>query len=155
VGCSAVLSAERHGQRDRTSVRSAVVAEFLSAAWVAALDAAARSSDSLAACTDGERFVIEQRVLLGDGHEAVHHVRFADQTVGVLEGAADAPDVVLTTDLETATALARGDVTAQSALAEGRLLVRGRLDRLTRHGAALARLDDVFASVRRDTTYPA
>jgi hypothetical protein len=155
VACSAVLSAERHGHGDRSSVRSAVVAEFLSTAWVAALDAAARSSAALAACTDGERFVVEQRVLLADGHEAVHHVRFADGTVRVLEGADDGPDVVLTTDLETATALARGEVTAQSALADGRLLVRGRLDRLTRHGGALAKLDDVFASVRRDTTYPA
>ena len=56
--------------------------------------------------------------------------------------------------METAIALARGDITAQSVLASGRLHVSGELDSLARHSAALAAVDDVFATVRRDTTFP-
>jgi putative sterol carrier protein len=74
--------------------------------------------------------------------------------VRVVPGAADEPDVVLSTDLETAIALARGDITAQSVLASGRLHVSGELDSLARHSAALAAVDDVFETVRRDTTFP-
>jgi SCP-2 sterol transfer family len=129
------------------------VAEFLSAAWIAALDEAARGSAALAACAGDGPLVIEQRVVLADS-EAVHHLRFAADGVRVVPGAADEPDVVLSTDLETAIALARGDITAQSVLASGRLHVSGELDSLARHSAALAAVDDVFATVRGDTTFP-
>jgi hypothetical protein len=129
------------------------VAEFLSAAWIVALDEAARGSAALAACAADEPLVIEQRVVRAEG-ESVHHLQLAASGVRVLPGAADEPDVVLSTDLETATALARGDVTAQAVLASGRLHVSGELESLARHSAALAAVDDVFAAVRRDTTFP-
>lgn len=129
------------------------MAEFLSAAWIAALDEAARGSAALTACAGDEPFVIEQRVVLADG-ESVHHLELAAHGARVLPGAADEPDIVLATDVETATALARGDITAQSVLASGRLHVSGELESLARHSAALAAVDDVFAAVRRDTTFP-
>jgi putative sterol carrier protein len=129
------------------------VAEFLSAAWIAALDEAARGSPVLAACAGDEPLVIEQRVLLADG-ESVHHLQLAADGARVRPGPADEPDIVLSTDVETATALARGDVTAQSVLASGRLHVSGELESLARHSTALAAVDDVFAAVRRDTTFP-
>ena len=57
-------------------------------------------------------------------------------------------DVCLETDYATAVALARGEMNAQAALADGRLRVSGDVARLAAHAAALARLDDVFAAVR-------
>lgn len=131
-----------------------MVAEFLSAGWIAALDAAARRSAALAACAGDERFVLEQRVVPPTGDQVVHHLVFAADGVRVRPGAASHPDVVLTTDLETAVAIARGGTNAQRALALGRLQVRGDLDVLTSRSSALAAIDDVFASVRAETTYP-
>jgi hypothetical protein len=51
-------------------------------------------------------------------------------------------------------ALARGEANAQHALASGRLRVRGALDALTSRSDALREVDDVFASVRTETTFP-
>jgi putative sterol carrier protein len=130
------------------------VAEFLSAEWIAALDAAARASTVLTDCAGSESFVLEQRVELASGAEAVHHLVFAPDGTRVLLGAASQPDVVLGTDLPTAVALARGEINAQLALASGHLRVRGDLDALTSRSDALRKIDDVFASVRTETTFP-
>jgi putative sterol carrier protein len=131
-----------------------VVAEFLSAGWVAALDAAARRSTLLTACAGDGPFVLEQRVELPTGDQAVHRLVFAADGARVLPGATARPDVVLTTDLDTAVALAQGDVNAQQALAAGRLHVQGDLDVLTSRSDALAAVDDIFATVRAETTFP-
>jgi putative sterol carrier protein len=130
------------------------VAEFLSTEWVAALDEAARGSEVLAACATGDHLVLEQRVRLPAGGEAVHHLRFDADGARVLPGAAVDPDVVFSTDLETAVGIARGAATAQQALAAGRLQVRGSLGVLTGRNEALAAVDDVFASVRAETSFP-
>ena len=44
---------------------------------------------------------------------------------------------------------------AQAALADGRLRVSGDVARLAAHATALAGLDDLFATLRGSTTYPA
>lgn len=72
----------------------------------------------------------------------------------VAAGAA-APDVRLETDYVTAVGLARGEMNAQVALADGRLRVSGDVARLAAHASALARLDDPFEAVRATTSYPA
>jgi SCP-2 sterol transfer family protein len=63
----------------------------------------------------------------------------------------DAPpaDLRITTDWETAVAVARGELSTQRALMQGRLRVSGSPDRL---GAA-ARTDPVPAGVRQSTTF--
>ena len=64
-------------------------------------------------------------------------------------------DVRLTTDYDTATAIALGKENAQSALAQGRLRLGGDIDTLVRGAAALTALDDATAALRAATTYPA
>jgi hypothetical protein len=143
------------------------VAEFLSTEWLAALDAAARGAPQLAACAPGAPFVLEQRVSVA-GHdddgggdsgddvgedEVVYQIVLAPGGARVVSGRAGEPDLVLLTDVATAGALARGERNAQSVLAEGRLRVRGDLRALTRRAEALRAIDDVFASVRAETTY--
>lgn len=130
------------------------MAEFLSPAWIAALDEVARSSPELAACAGDAPFVLEQRVVLPDGTESVHHLRLAADGARVIAGAADDPDVMIVTDLETASDIARGETTAQRALANARLRVRGDVEALTRRAEALLALDDLFAGVRAETTFP-
>jgi hypothetical protein len=62
-------------------------------------------------------------------------------------------DLTITTDWETATAMARGELATQTALMQGRLRVRGNLARLTGRSADLAGLDPVPEAVRKTTTY--
>jgi putative sterol carrier protein len=128
------------------------MAEFLSVAWIADLDAAARSL----APGDGpaERVIIEQQVRVPRGTASYQfHVSAAE--IRVLAGAPAGADVVLATDLATAAALHRGELRAQDALAAGRLKVTGRPEVLGACAARLAQLDASLAAVRADTEFPA
>ena len=78
-------------------------------------------------------------------------VRVGGGTV-VVDQRSDA-DVTLTTDRETAAALARGELAAQDAVAAGRLRVSGDVTRLVGSSAALAGLDSAYAALRATTTY--
>jgi putative sterol carrier protein len=125
------------------------VAEFLSEEWIAELDAAAASLSR----DSGERLTIEQRVHGAPGlptADVIYHLVIEPPAARVAFGAADQPDVTITTDYDTARALHEGRTTAQHALVSGRYKVRGRLTALR----VMTELDDVFAPVRARTTFP-
>ena len=124
--------------------------EFLTGEWVAALDAAARGSGALRVAA-GDPLVVELVVRDPDGIERRHHLRVgADSAAAGVGGAADV-DVVVIVDRETAAALAAGTLNGQRALIEGRLKLRGDVNRLAAHREALVALGDVFAAVRAAT----
>lgn len=128
--------------------------EFLSPAWIDALDRAARETTGLAAVAAPAPLVVEQRVRRPAGDEVVYYLTFGTGGARVVAGAAPEPDLVLVTDLETAWALAQGATNAQQAVAAGRLTLRGRAERLRAAGEGLRALGDVFAAVRAATTEP-
>jgi len=136
------------------------VADFLSDQWIAALAGACDTArDGAAADRDGrdDRLVIEPSVRNVPGRgEVRYRVVIEGSACSVENIGADAPaaDVRLDTDYATAAALARGEMNAQAALADGRLRVVGDVARLAAHAGALARFDDLFASVRATTSYP-
>jgi hypothetical protein len=138
------------------------VPEFLSPAWVDALDDALDALDtqleppdeSPGEVTVHDRFVLEQRVNRPDGSTHVHHLIAADGSFHAAHGPAPEPDLVITTDLGTAVAIQRGALNAQLALAAGHLRLGGDLDQLRSHAALFERLDDVFGDLRAATTYP-
>jgi predicted lipid carrier protein YhbT len=126
------------------------VAEFLTAEWVAELDAAA----AVAAAPDGVRLVVQQVVLDVDGRElAAYAVRFADGRVQVVAGHAADADVSFTQDRDTAAAIARGELSAQAAFLAGRLRVGGDLAASLATSRELAGLIDVFAVPRAATAW--
>jgi hypothetical protein len=127
------------------------VAEFLSDAWLAALDRAARALPPLAGLAGQPALIVEQRVRRG-ADEVVYSVRFDCDGVRVERGSIAAPDLVLRTDAATARAIQRGATTAQEAVASDRLKIRGSIGRLRALGEALRTLDDVFRDVRSATT---
>jgi SCP-2 sterol transfer family len=161
VGCEAPVSSAGGVSAERSMH---VVADFLSDPWIAALANAcdaAREADAADGDGDGagagEPLVIEPAVRDVPGlGEVRYHVSFDGGSCSVEAVRADSrpADVRLETDYPTAAALARGELNAQTALAEGRLRVVGDVARLAAHAAALARFDDLFASVRATTSYP-
>lgn len=125
--------------------------EFLSAEWIDQLDAALRAAPNL----DGGPFVLEQVVNEVPRRGVVRYrLVVADGTARVSRES-DAPvDVRLTTDYETAVAIARGDANAQVALSQGRLRITGDSEALTRHADELRQLATAGAELRPTTTFP-
>jgi len=125
--------------------------EYLSDAWIGALDTALRGCTELA--TLGP-LVIEQVVRDVPGRGVVRYrCEVSDAGTRVVAGGDGRPDLRLTTDYPTAVAIARGHENAQSALADGRLRLGGDVEDLARHAAALAALRDATAELRATTTY--
>lgn len=125
--------------------------QFLSPAWLAALDDAARRSESLAAAGVGRRLIIEQHITGTPDGEVVFHVALDDGAASVTAGPADDPTIRFEQDLATALAIASGRGSAQRAFMAGELRVGGDLRILLDHQDLLAGLDDVFQTVREQT----
>jgi len=126
------------------------VVRFLSDAWVARIDDAARAANDLAA---DPPFTVETVVQGADG-DAGYRVRFGPEGATVGRPGGGSADVVLVTDLATAWALHQGEVRAQEAFARGALKVRGRPELLATQIDLLAALDRALAPVRAGTTPP-
>lgn len=62
-------------------------------------------------------------------------------------------DLTITTDWETAAAMAKGELATQAALMQGKLRMRGNLTKLAGRANELAGLDPIPEAVRRATTY--
>ncbi len=108
-------------------------------------DYAEHVAASLRALAGDERLaeldlVIEQRIVDGDELVTRYHLLFDGGPPRVVEGGADAADVVLTLDQETADTLRRGDSHAHRAFLTGRLRLEGDIDALLSHGGVLAGL---------------
>ena len=130
------------------------MAVFLSPEWLAQLDAATQQSDALASATSDVTLTIEQVVRGTPDGEVRYHVAIERGDVRVRRGAADAPDLTFAADYDVARALARGDANAQDMLVGRQFTLTGKVKRLVAYGSAIDALDDVFATVRSETTYP-
>lgn len=125
--------------------------EFLSDAWLDALDAAARSrpesgEDPLA----GVSLVIEQVIREGPRWRLV----IDDGGLSVDRSSPDVePDIRLTSDRRTAAAIAAGQRAALDAFMAGDLVIGGDISSLLAHREALEALGDLFAEVRAATSF--
>lgn len=129
------------------------MARFLSPEWFDDVNAAAASDDVSAAVTPGLRLVVQQIVTDGPDGEVRYAVRIEDGKVAVVPGEAGEPDVTVTEDHATATAVAQGELAAPVAFMTGRIRVSGDTRVLLSAQPVLHRLDAVFASVRERTSY--
>jgi len=125
------------------------MARYLSAEWFAEAGASAQPDSNA-------ELILEQNVEDTPEGDVTYRVEVQPSGSRLLwpvpEGAAPA-DLVMHCDWNTAVAIARGEVSAQSALMEGRIRVSGDTRRLARPTSDLAGLDPVPASVRQTTTY--
>lgn len=129
------------------------MARFLSPEWFDDVNAAAANDDVSAAVTPGLRLVVQQIVTDGPDGEVRYAVRIEDGKVAVVPGEAGEPDVTVTEDHATATAVAQGELAAPVAFMTGRIRVSGDTRVLLSAQPVLHRLDAVFASVRERTSY--
>lgn len=130
------------------------MAQYLSPQWIDELDAAASSSEALRSATADVAIVVQQLIRGGPDGDIALHVAADHGTVAVRAGDAAHPDVTFSQDWATATAIGRGDLSAQTAFMVGKLLVSGDLELLVTHLEAFSAVDDVFDSVRARTTWP-
>jgi hypothetical protein len=126
------------------------VAEFLSDEW---FDALARAATAQPPADNDHDLVIQQTIVMTPDPPITYHLVLSDRFVAVLRGPAPEPTVSLTTDYDTAAAINRGDQSALSAFMGGRLRVGGNIRALVDQAEALSALDDLFASVRAETTF--
>ena len=117
------------------------MAPFLSAEWLADLDAAARRAD-----VAGEPFTIEHRIADADAGELRYHVTIDGDGARVAAGAADAPTVTFVQDEATARAITSGRLGGRQAVIDGRIRVHGDVSALIDRRDDLARLDQAFRS---------
>jgi len=128
------------------------VAEFLSPEWITEMERAA------AATLDGEAATVSlaiRQVVTGPDGAALgdYVIRLEGGRLAVTAGPGAGSDVTFTADLDTAVALARGELDPQTAFMSGRVRVGGEVGRLLAAREALAALGDLFASVRAATSY--
>jgi alkyl sulfatase BDS1-like metallo-beta-lactamase superfamily hydrolase len=129
------------------------VPRYLTQEW---LDAAQRAVDgdaTLADATKDVQLTVQQVVTGGPDGDAAYHVAIDDGAVRVLTGEANDATVTFTLDWDTATAVSRGELSAQGAFMTGRIRVRGDLPKLVEHGSVFGGVDDVLADLRAQTTY--
>jgi putative sterol carrier protein len=125
------------------------VAEFLTPEWVSALADAAVGVDA----PPDVQLVIQQVVVEDGAPEVAYALRIGGGAVRVTAGRAGDADVTFTQDRATASAIARGELSAQAAFLDGRLRVGGDLAAALGSARALAGLEDVFAAPREGAAW--
>jgi predicted lipid carrier protein YhbT len=129
------------------------VAVFLSTEWLGALDDAARAMGAIEGAEGGEPLVLEQEVRDAPDGVVRYQMTFAGARLTVEPAPTRTADLTFVCDHATAVALARGETNAQAALMEGRLRIRGDVERLATARDALAAMGDAFARVRATTEF--
>lgn len=128
-----------------------MMALFLSPEWFAQVDAGSAPADRAEPAA-----VLEQVVEGGPGGRITYRVEVGGDRARIVwpvpEGAAG-PDLRVTSDWPTAVSIAKGEISTQRALMQGRLRVSGAASRLAELSGGLAGMDPVPAAVRRTTTY--
>lgn len=124
------------------------MAVFLSDAWLAELDAVARTATPPPAL----RLVIQQVVEGDHGPDVCYAIRIEDGRISVVPSRVADADITMTQDRATAAQIARGALSAQVAFMAGRLRVGGDLRAVMGRAGALAAVGDVFAEVRSATS---
>lgn len=129
---------------------------FLSTEWFAAVDQHSTGDATGAAAGDPARppdLVIDQVVRDTPDGEVRYRVEVAGTTARITTPGADPPDLTITADWPTASAIAKGELATTAALMTGRLRVRGNLVRMAGRAPELLGTDPVPPEVRRQTTY--
>jgi putative sterol carrier protein len=129
------------------------VPRYLTPEWLDAAQRAVEADDTLAKATTDVRISVQQVVTGGPDGDTAYQVVIDDGTVRVVKGEAADATVTFVQDWQTASAIGRGELSAQGAFMSGRIRVRGDLPKLVECADVFSEVDDVFAGLRAQTTY--
>lgn len=127
------------------------MARYLSDEWFASV-----CSETEPPGSDGPTLVVEQVVRDTPGGDVTYRVEMTGpeaRIVWPVPSGAPAADVRITTDWVTAVAVARGQLSTQSALMRGLLRFGGQPNRLAELAGGWEAVDPVPAAVREATTF--
>jgi len=128
--------------------------EFVQATTAAALVVAASGAASPAAAQDGKIEAQEHWAKKGNVDLYLYRKRrVGDGTASFGAGPAHPEDVRMQQDWDTAVAVATGELNAQEAFIDGRILLTGDQQKLLESQPVFGALDAVFSSVRAETDY--
>ena len=119
---------------------------FLSDEWIALVQERLNGSDAFRAAASSVSATVQQVVPAPDG-ERRYWIRLDGGSVTVGPGDASEPDVTITQDLATATAMAKRELNPVTAFVTGRLRVAGNTGLLMRLQGAISQLPDLMADV--------
>jgi putative sterol carrier protein len=129
------------------------VARFASPEWIAELDRAVAADPALRRASAGVSLVVQQRVTDGPDGDASWHVVVDHGDARVVAGEAPQADVTFSQSYDTAAAIGRGELSAQTAFMIGKLRVGGNVELLMTHQATFDGVEDLFEAVRAGTEY--
>ena len=124
--------------------------KFLSPEWAETVTAALNNSGDVKDVLGDVELTLQQVVTGGPDGEVTYWTRFANGVVEGGVGEVSEPDVTITQDYETAAALSRNDLNAQSAFMQGKLKVKGNMGKLLQNQTAIQELGPVMASVQTE-----
>ena len=119
---------------------------FLSDEWIALVQERLNGSESFRDAAASVTATVQQ-VVPGPDVERRYWIRLDAGLVTVGPGDASAPDVTITQDLATATAMAKRELNPVTAFMTGRLRVAGNTGLLMRLQGAISQLPDLMADV--------
>lgn len=129
------------------------VIRYLSLDWLDALTAAVAADDDLQQLAGTHAIGVTQVVTGGPEGDVTYHLQVGDGRATFGAGAAHPEDVRMQQTWDTAVAVATGELNAQKAFIEGRILLTGDQQRLMASQPVFGALDAVFRAIRERTEY--
>lgn len=126
------------------------MAAYLSAEWFQHV----REALGPAAADQGAPDIVLRQVVTGAPEGDVsYQIEIRAGHASLVSGSTGDADMTFTSDYPTAVAIARGQLSTQAALLEGRIRVSGNPVTVTAHQAAFGHLDALGPRVRAETTF--
>ena len=126
---------------------------YLSLQWITELSREVAESEQLARLASSHAIGVTQVVTDGPEGTITYHLEVGDGGARFGAGPADPEDVRMEQDLDTAVAVATGELNAQEAFIGGRIRLTGNQQLLLESQPVFGALDAVFTTVRERTVY--
>lgn len=129
------------------------VIRYLSLDWLDALTASVAADHDLQRLAGEHTIGVTQVVTGGPEGDVTYHLQVGGGRASFGAGVAEPEDVRMQQTWDTAVAVATGELNAQKAFIEGRILLTGDQQRLMGAQPVFGALDAVFRTVRERTEY--
>ena len=124
------------------------MAQFLTQDWLSALTQTVNGHDGFKNAIADVDLTLQFEVTdAPDGTDSRYYFAVADGSAEAVAGDAEAPDVTITNNYETATAISKGDLNTQMAFMTGKLKVTGNMAKLMMNQAMLTQFAEAASTL--------